>query len=120
MYLLLVAHGSNRGNSNEEIETLARKLSYLGAEYEGVDYAFLELAEPNVVDALENLIAKGAESILILPYFLAAGKHVVKDMPAEIAKVKEAYPNIEIKLAPHLGAAEDIPRLLLRVAANVH
>lgn len=119
MYLLLVAHGSRREESNDEIETLAKKLSYLGSEYQGVGFAFLELAEPQITDALESMITNGAESIVVLPYFLAEGKHVVKDVPAEIAKVKEAYPDVEIKVAPHFGAADDIPRFLLKVATNV-
>lgn len=120
MHLLLVAHGSRRAASNAEIETLAKKLSYLGSEYQGVEFAFLELAEPRITDALETMITKGAESILVLPYFLAAGNHVAKDVPAEIAEVKDAYPDVEIKVAPHIGAADDIPILLLRLAANAH
>ncbi len=118
MHLLLVAHGSRRAASNAEVQTLAKKLSYLGSEYDGVTHAFLELAEPNIPDALEGLIKAGAKSIAVVPYFLAAGKHVVEDVPAEITKVKNAYPDIDIKVAPHLGAVDDIPRLLLRVAAS--
>jgi len=118
VHLLLVAHGSRRTESNAEVQTLAKKLSYLGAEYEGVTHAFLELAEPSIPDALEGLIVAGAKSITVVPYFLAAGKHVVEDVPAEIAKVKNAYPEVEIRISSHLGAVDDIARLLLRVAAS--
>jgi len=118
-HLLLVAHGSRRESSNKEVLTLCKKLGYLGTEYASVSCAFLELAEPGIVDALEALVENGAKDIVVVPYFLAAGRHVVEDVPAEIKRVEKEFPDVDIKIAPHFGANDDIPGLLLRLASTV-
>lgn len=112
--LLLVAHGSRRAASNDEIRTLTKRLRcQAGERYHELACAFLELAEPSIPNGIEALIRNGAGQVTVLPYFLAAGRHVTQDIPAQVRIKQREHPRIEITIAPYLGTADAIPALLL-------
>jgi sirohydrochlorin ferrochelatase len=113
--LLVVAHGSRRMESNDEVRKLTSQLySQAGATFYSVSCAFLELAEPSIPDGLRAAIAAGAREVVVMPYFLSAGRHVVTDIPGEVDVVRAEYPDISITLAPYLGAAPELASLMLR------
>lgn len=115
--LLLVAHGSRRAASNDEVRDLTRALAaQAGGRFDNVACAFLELADPSIPEGLEACIRQGARRVVVLPYFLAAGRHVVEDIPALVEPVRKRHPQVEIRIAPHLGAAEGLAGLLLSLA----
>ena len=113
-HLLLIAHGSRRQASNDEVRALARQLRATNHPYVGaVEVAFLELAEPSIADGLAACAGKGAREIIVFPYFLAAGTHVAVDIPEEIAAFSARHPEVQITLTPHLGAAPTLPQAIL-------
>lgn len=117
--LLLVAHGSRRDASNDEVRALARRLQVQAqAAFDAVSCAFLELAEPSIPDGLRESIAAGAREVVVVPYFLSAGRHVATDIPYEVDTVRAEYPGIAITLAPYLGAAPELAGLLLKQARS--
>lgn len=110
--VLLVAHGSRVAESNAEIETLALRLAAnLPAGY-AVSHAFLELASPSIGDALDTLAEDGITRVLVVPYFLAAGRHVTEDIPAIVEAARKRHPHLEARVTGHLGAEEGVPALL--------
>jgi sirohydrochlorin ferrochelatase len=111
--LLIVAHGSRREESNNEVRDLVKKVAGMNHDFYEVRSVFLELAEPLIPDGIRAAIANGATKVVVLPYFLSAGRHVVEDIPADVEIVKAEYPDIEISIAPYLGMAEVIPQILL-------
>ena len=112
--LVVVAHGSRREASNEEVRLLAENLSKCAdGVFERVIPAFLELAEPSIPDGIEQAILDGADEVLVFPYFLTAGRHVAEDIPAEVEKVKTRYPNSKVSIASYLGAVEGVTDLIL-------
>lgn len=115
--LILVAHGSRRAESNDEVRRLTEALrERAGSDYDLVRCAFLELAEPSIPDGIEQSIQEGATDIVVLPYFLSAGRHVVSDIPGEVAGKQQQHPDVSIRIAPYLGAAGGITDLLLSQA----
>lgn len=116
--LLLIAHGSRRAESNDEIRTLTAELTARAkASYSIVRCAFLELAEPSIPEGIELCIKDGATEVVVLPYFLSAGRHVVTDIPNEVRGKQEEYPQVNIRIASYLGASTGIPDLLLAAAS---
>lgn len=102
--LVIVAHGSRRAASNEEVGELACELAGLVADkFPIVSVGFLELAEPLIPDSLEKVIAQGATEISVFPYFLSAGRHVVTDVPNEVMVIQDKYPDIQITMLHYLG-----------------
>lgn len=113
--LLLIAHGSRRAESNEEVRALAVNLSALTQNFDSVTCAFLELAEPSIPDGIEACVQQGASEIVILPYFLSAGRHVAEDIPALVQPKQAQYPELKIELRSYLGAASALPELILNL-----
>ena len=107
--LLLIAHGSRNAEANAEILRLAQRIA---KQVPLTSAAFLELASPTLEEALEELIAAGATQIVIFPYFLAAGSHVVRDIPHRINQAKTKHPRIDFKILPHLGACPGMDALI--------
>lgn len=116
--LLIIAHGSRRAASNEEVRKLADQVRVqAGNAYDDVETAFLELAEPSIPKGLAALAARGATEIVAFPYFLAAGTHVAQDISGAIAEFSAAHPAVKVRMTPHLGASATLPAAILGVAA---
>ncbi|MXY14418.1 MAG: cobalamin biosynthesis protein CbiX [Proteobacteria bacterium] len=115
--LLLVAHGSRHPGSSDEIRALAAKIAQTpGHQFDWVDYAFLEITEPSISEGVLGCVRKGAKHITVLPYFLATGRHVNVDIPTELEKARQEYPQVRITSTPYLGAAKEIPDILARLS----
>ena len=112
--LLLVAHGSRRRESNEEIGRLAARVAErAGDRFDIVEHAFLELAEPSIGEGIERCVARGAAEVAVVPYFLARGTHVAEDVPAEVEPKRAEHPGIDIRITDYLGTSGALPELLL-------
>jgi sirohydrochlorin ferrochelatase len=119
--LLLIAHGSRRMQSNDEVIEIAQRLkSNCSDQYPIVHSGFLELAETLIPDGIKKCVDDGASSIIILPYFLNSGRHVVEDIPNIVHATQPHYPDIEIKIASHLGASDLMMDLLMTCANQTH
>ncbi|GLS90852.1 sirohydrochlorin cobaltochelatase [Psychromonas marina] len=119
--LLLIAHGSRRKKSNDEVVVLAQKLKATCADqYQVFEAGFLEIANPAIATAVETCIKQGATSITVLPYFLNSGLHVTTDIPEHVEEAQQQFPEIDIKVAPHIGASELMMSLLIDAANSVN
>ncbi len=117
--LLIVAHGSRREASNNEIRALTEALQRKAANrFDDVGCAFLELAEPSIPDGISQCIEHGATHVTVFPYFLSAGRHVASDIPAEVNQMVREYPDVAITIAPYLGAAGAMSELILQQAGQ--
>lgn len=112
--LLIIAHGSRKQSSNDEVAQLALKVNELPSSYEAVSHCFLELTEPKVPTAISELAQKGATEVTILPYFLAAGYHVAEDLPKLLEEAKIKFPQTQFNMLEHLGAADLMPQWILQ------
>ena len=120
-HLFIIAHGSRRQASNDEVRRLGDRVAQLQAPgFEHVQVAFLELAEPSIPEGLARCAALDASEIIIFPYFLAAGTHVAQDIPEAVAAFQQARPDISVCLTPHLGASDALPLAILGVATQDH
>lgn len=112
--LILIAHGSRLPQSNDEVRDLSEALrKRVGQDFERVDCAFLELAAPDIPEAIDAAAAAGSDTIYLLPYFLNSGRHVAEDIPGIIADKQRQYPELELVQTPILGSAPGIVDLLL-------
>ncbi|PKF61682.1 cobalamin biosynthesis protein CbiX [Psychromonas sp. psych-6C06] len=119
--LLLIAHGSRRQQSNDEVVAIADKLkNNCGAQYRIFQAGFLELSTPSISESIEQCVNQGATSITLLPYFLNSGTHVTSDIPHAINQAKKQFPDTEIKLATHIGASPLMMTLLIEAANSVN
>jgi sirohydrochlorin ferrochelatase len=120
--LVLIAHGSRRQASNEEVIALSGVIAReMKDDYPIVEAGFLELAEPSIPNALERCVRKGATDICIVPYFLSAGRHVHADIPGEVDQARTMHGGISMTITPHIGASpqmKDLIRNIVREGAH--
>ncbi len=116
--LLIIAHGSRKKVSNIEIHQLASKISRESSSFDFVKACFLEIAEPLIPGGISDCIKEGASEILVLPYFLAAGRHVIEDIPGIIDDEQKKYPNVAIKSLPYFGSSSVIVDIVKTLAEN--
>jgi sirohydrochlorin ferrochelatase len=117
--LVLIAHGSRRHASNEEVIKLAGDIARaLKDAYPIVQAGFLELAEPLIPDAIDRCIQQGASDVVVVPYFLSAGRHVHEDIPAEVDKARAMHADVPITILPHIGGSTLMPEMIRQLVRN--
>ena len=102
-----MAHGSRRDSANQEFFTLVERINQQAGQYRCVIPALLEQAPPTLMQSCMALPAN-IETIDIYPLFFNCGKHVEKDIPAQVAEVMEQYPDKTIKLLSYLGSSAEL------------
>ena len=112
--LIILAHGSRRHESNREIVNLANDVNEIsGDKFDAIEYAYLEIAEPTLLQSIESLVNRGVSDITVLPYFLNSGNHVKRDIPTMIETATEKHPDCRFKISACIGMFEGMPKLIL-------
>ena len=101
--LLLIAHGSRRPDANAELECVAESIR-TRARYPIVQVSYLELAAPSIDDGAARCVRDGSTDVILLPYFLSPGKHVVEDLAAARDRLAARYPAVRFAIAEPLGS----------------
>jgi sirohydrochlorin ferrochelatase len=111
--VVLLGHGSRLPEANQGLAEVAGHLRFLHVG-EWVEVAFLQLAQPGLGEVVFQCVQAGADRVVVQPFFLFPGAHVLQDIPAAVEALRRAHPAVEILLAPHLGAH----RKLAEIAAE--
>jgi sirohydrochlorin ferrochelatase len=98
---VVFAHGSSVESANEAVRTVTGQLRHRGG-YEAVETAFLEGGKPDLQDAVASLMSRGAETIVVIPYFLTLGLHLQRDLPRLIREIESSHPGLKISVTPPL------------------
>lgn len=109
--LILIDHGSRRAEANDQLEAIAALVRERGGVY--VQIAHMELAAPSLDDALAECVSAGATDVIVVPYFLAPGRHVREDIPHLAAEAASRHPSAQVRVAPPLGVHALLADLVL-------
>ncbi len=111
---------SHQGSSHQHwqpSETAARLGVMVGTAC--LELSVLPLRE-QICEFGYRAMAAGASELKLLPIFLMAGVHVMKDIPAEIAAARENLgEDIRLTVCQHLGSHPDISNVLKKRLALV-
>jgi sirohydrochlorin ferrochelatase len=99
--ILLFAHGSSVEEANSAIHDLAAQIESLGS-YGYVRAAFLDLARPDLSEAIALAAQAGLKRVIVVPYFLTMGIHLQRDLPRLIAVQRQKHPDITIEVTASL------------------
>ncbi|MGR3777524.1 sirohydrochlorin chelatase [Bacillus paramycoides] len=103
--VLYICHGSRLKAAKEEaIQFITSCMSRVEANIQEV--CFLELASPSIDEGFRTCVKRGATEIVAIPVFLLAAGHVKEDIPLELRKLNEQYPNIKIVYGNPFGVSE--------------
>lgn len=109
--VLLIAHGSRHAPANADLLRMADRLAEAGT-YPIVEPAFLELAEPDIAAGGDRCVERGACRVLMVPYFLSAGVHLLRDLTAARDALAGRHPSVDFRLGPPLGPHPLLERLV--------
>ncbi|HTB10079.1 MAG TPA: CbiX/SirB N-terminal domain-containing protein [Bryobacteraceae bacterium] len=98
---VVFAHGSSVESANEAVRTVTAQLRERG-DFQAVEAAFLEGGSPDLRGAVEVLISRGVESVVVIPYFLTLGLHLQRDLPRLIREIESAHPGLSVDVTPPL------------------
>jgi sirohydrochlorin ferrochelatase len=111
--IIIVDHGSRLEGSNRMLEEVARLFAGRFAEaYDIVEPAHMELAEPSIGTAYDSCVARGADRVIVCPFFLGPGKHWTGDIPKLTAEAAARHPGTRYHVTMPLGIDELILELL--------
>lgn len=67
-----------------------------------IEPSCVAISAPLVEETIESVIRRGAERVIVLPYFLFAGRLISK-LQHQLAGLSARHQQVDILLAPHLG-----------------
>ncbi|WP_242214020.1 sirohydrochlorin chelatase [Bacillus cereus group sp. BfR-BA-01383] len=103
--VLYICHGSRlRAAKEEAIQFITSCMSRIGATIQEI--CFLELASPSIEEGFRTCVKRGATEVIAIPVFLLAAGHVKKDIPLELQKLNEQYPNVKVVYGNPFGVSE--------------
>jgi sirohydrochlorin ferrochelatase len=100
--LIVVDHGSRRAESNEMLLEVVQMFQQRSG-YTIVEPAHMELAEPSIQTAFDRCVTRGAELVVLHPYFLLPGKHWSKDIPDLARQAAARHPGVPFLVTAPLG-----------------
>lgn len=102
--VIICDHGSRRAQSNDSLHDVARRFATrFAGEADIVEAAHMELAMPDIAAAYARCVERGAKHIVLLPLFLAKGKHWVRDIPSLTSQAAAQHPGTSYQIAEPLG-----------------
>ena len=114
--LIVFAHGSRVAEANEAVRRVAADAA-ARAGFALWQEAFLELAEPDLSEAVRRLAGRGARSITVTPYFLVMGVHLQQDLPRLLDEA--AAEGVELRATPPLDGHPALAEILAERALAV-
>lgn len=78
--VIVVDHGSRRDESNAMLLDVVKDFTRATGMLI-VEPAHMELAEPSIATAFTRCVERGAETVVVFPYFLLPGRHWNDDIP---------------------------------------
>ena len=105
--VIIIDHGSRSPRGNEVLEQVARRFARRFAEqFQIVEHAHMELAEPTLRQAYARCVQRGAGDIIVCPLFLSPGKHMTTDIPQMVRDAAREFAGTTCRVANPLGADE--------------
>ncbi len=100
--VILLGHGSRVPEAGKSMEKVAAGLKTRFG-YEIVEVCYLSRLGPHLPEAFKRCVKQGAHSVVVIPYFLHEGLHMVLDIPAELQDLASQYDHVRVTLGKNLG-----------------
>lgn len=100
--VLYVCHGSRvKEACDEAIAFIEKTQMHIHADIQEI--CFLELAEPSIEEGFASCIKQGATHVAVVPLLLLTAVHAKEDIPLEVKKAAENYPEAAITYGMPIG-----------------
>lgn len=114
--IMIVGYGTRNGNLEEVLQKQAARLRCRG--WENVAVAYFRVSSPTIPEAVRELVSKGVEEIVAIPYYIAEGT-LTKELIPEKLGIKDdcGYADVDgkkvlIHVAPAFGYSFDLTGII--------
>ena len=116
--IVLFSHGSRDPLWRAPIEAVAARIAAQHPE-RPVVCAYLELSEPSLPQAVDQLVQQGAAGITVVPMFLGTGKHARADLPVLVEALRAAHPGVHLYVQRAIGEDPRVTALMAAIACEL-
>ncbi|MGZ3607982.1 MAG: sirohydrochlorin chelatase [Syntrophales bacterium] len=115
--VILFGHGSRIPGAGEGMEQVAERMrKKLPSGI--IEVCYMSRLGPHFPEVLESCVARGATKVIVMPYFLHSGLHLVEDIPHLLRDKAGKYPHVKLVLGKNLGFDECIVDLVIKRLAE--
>jgi len=100
--IILLGHGSRVPAAGKHMELVAQGLKRKYG-YQIVEICYMSRLPPHFPETLEKCVNQGATDVMVIPYFLHDGLHLVLDIPEMMQELAANYPGVKVVLGKNLG-----------------
>ncbi|OUS44300.1 hypothetical protein BE221DRAFT_78412 [Ostreococcus tauri] len=100
--VVIVDHGSRRKESNAQLEVFVEQYARVTGR-DIVEAAHMELASPSIADAFGRCVERGANVIVVAPFFLSPGRHWQEDIPQLVKEAAAAHSGVRHVVSAPIG-----------------
>jgi len=116
--IILLGHGSRVPDAGRHMEQVAAGLKSMYG-YELVEICYMSRLGPHLPETFAKCVEMGATDVMVIPYFLHDGLHLVLDIPEMLQELAGKYPEVGVVLGQNLGFDETLVELVeRRIAAS--
>lgn len=115
--IILFGHGSRIPGAGEGMEQVAERMrDKLGPGI--IEICYMSRLGPHFPEVFESCVARGATKVIVMPYFLHSGLHLMEDIPDLLRDTVGKYPHVKLVLGKNLGFDECIVDLVIKRLAE--
>lgn len=111
--VILMGHGSRVPGADSGMEQVVRSIR---ERLQGVmvETCSMSMLGPRFGEVFESCISRGAEKVIVIPYFLHFGAHMQEDIPAILLEKAKQFPGVNLIMGKHLGFDEKLTDLVIK------
>ena len=107
--IILLGHGSRVPEAGKDMERVAARLRQKYG-YPLVEVCFMSRLGPHFPEVFEKCVNLGATKVLVIPYFLHSGLHLVLDLPEMLQEQARRFPAVTLQMGRGFGFDETAGR----------
>lgn len=120
--IILFAHGARDPEWARPVEAVAERLRQRFPN-RLIQVAFLEFMKPTLPEAVQSVLDEGVchpgTCIQILPFFIAQGGHLRKELPEMLGALRAQHPEQAFALLPPLGELSAVQEAMAEAIASL-
>ncbi len=103
--VILLGHGSRVPEAGKDMEKVAARLRDKYG-YPVVEVCFMSRLGPHFPEVFEKCANLGATRVVVIPYFLHSGLHLVLDVPEMLQEQAKRFPAVTLQMGRGFGFDE--------------
>jgi sirohydrochlorin ferrochelatase len=111
--VILLGHGSRVPEAGKDMERVAERLRQKYG-YPLVEICFMSRLGPHFPEVFEKCVLQGADQIVVFPYFLHVGLHMLLDIPEMLQEEAAKFPRVKLTMGLGFGYDELLVDLVER------